>query len=257
MKKGLIFVLVTIIVILGGYIIIDKVYDGDINNIFNKHEEKEIEEKKDESSSIKDDFIISYKEEKYEVEKIVSTRNLPIIVSKNYQDIATKIQESLTDISNQEWKNIKDSEDEYKNVLEDNLGIKYLVDESKRTNKYISFKFTEEGTFGGVSWDSIKVYNYSFKNGEVLKLSDIVSNYDKFMSEVVKLVKNKLSEENIDVSEDVIKSEIVKDGNWSIDSNELIFYFDKYSIASGAAGVVNISVSFDEIGNYIEKDYKN
>ena len=262
-KSGKIMIWITIIVIaiaiIGAVVWFQnkennnsKVNDVSINkaNVESKNESK---------------WNITYSNEEYNTyneEKLVSKnmRNVPNIKNKENEEAAEKIQESLTNISNEHWEYIKETSDDYKKVeSEETLGVTYLISTEYENENYITFKFSESGGFGGVSWADTKLYTYDTQYGELLSLKNIATDYDELIGKLYDIsVKNLEGRQLglIDGWKDDLKELIVESGNYGLIEGKIEIVLPKYSIAAGADGVIVIDIDKEEIKNFIKEQYR-
>lgn len=212
-----------------------------------------------------DEWNISFSNEEYNTyngEKLVSknVRNVPTIENASNKEAAAKIQESLIKLSDANWEEVKKASDEYKNVeSSETLGVIYLTTMENRTDNYITFKFTQSGGFGGVSWNDIKYYMYDLKSGEMVELKDITSDYEQLVDKLYNIVENYLETEKLGTVEnwkDKLKDIITESGNYGLLTDKLKIVLPKYSVSAGASGVIQIDVGYDELGDLIKEEYK-
>lgn len=208
---------------------------------------------------------ITYSNEEYNTyneEKLVSKnmRNVPNIKNKEKEEAAEKIQESLTNISNEHWEYIKETSDDYKDVeSEETLGVTYLISTEYENENYITFKFSESGGFGGVSWADTKLYTYDTQYGELVSLENIATNYDELIGKLYDISVENLESRKlglIDGWEDALKEQIVESGNYALIEGKLKIVLPKYSIAAGVDGVIVIDIDKEEIKNFIKERYR-
>ena len=92
------------------------------------------------------------------------------------------------------WNNsIKKTSDEMKDSGYDRLGVNYLYSTGVVNENRLSFILTMSGSFGGVSWDDVKGYNFDAKTGELLTLDNISLDNDSFKNFVYNKVINHIS----------------------------------------------------------------
>ena len=282
-KNGIILLLVIIIIILLTFIVLFasgvislNVNKESTNNDDNKENIVEVEDNKEEE---KINFEITYKEEVYTTKNndggIVATnkRSLPVISSKNNQNIADKIVNKLTSISNEFWNNsIKKTSDEMKDSGYDRLGVNYLYSTGVVNENRLSFILTMSGSFGGVSWDDVKGYNFDAKTGELLTFENISLNKENFKNVMYSKIINYI-ENNYDTTTflkqdcngngcfDVTWQELVSkylnyEGIWYFTDNGITVKFPKHSLADGATGIVSADIDKNDINSYLKDEYK-
>lgn len=206
-------------------------------------------------------YVVEYSKENYNVKstdgKIVvnNERNIIKITSPSNQAAADKVTKYMNALSDKEWKGIKETSDETIKAGEsygDVLGVKLMINTDVVNNDYISLRLNTEGTFGGTGWGTNRVYTFN-QNGDVLKLSDVVNNptaiYNIIISEITK---NVPSSDLMDDWKDLVKKSYMNPGNFSMNEKGIIYNFDKYEIANGAAGVISGEIPYSLVKNYMK-----
>ncbi|MBQ8681973.1 MAG: DUF3298 domain-containing protein [Bacilli bacterium] len=269
-KNIIIALLIIIIVILVG--IVGLVLTGTLslntsnNNQVGEEDNNDQEEKKEE----KDLFEISYKEEEYITKNnkgyIISksTRNLPVIINSNNQETADKIVTSLTTISDKEWNgSIKDTADQVSEMDSDKdmeLGVNYLFETKVVNDNRLTFKLEMSGTFGGTTWAGEWGYNYDAKTGELLTLENISTDNIKLKEIITNEVVNYIEANSITIVVDDWKNEVSKlintTGNWYFTDNGIEVSLPKYSISTGATGIIKVEIAKNVINDYLKEEYK-
>lgn len=210
-------------------------------------------------------FSVTYKEEEYVKStpdgiEIRNLRNIPSITNNSNKEVADKITNYLTDISNKEWDNIKKTTDDVveSNVKEEDMGITLLYKESIVTSGRLSFTLEMTGNFGGVSWNNESAYNFDAKTGKILTLKDI----GQGTFDIVK----KECEDYIEMSEE-IKSQVYyekeerqsldellnKEDTWYFEYNQLVIILPKNSISNQE---VKIPIAKSKINDSLYEQYK-
>ncbi len=213
-------------------------------------------------------FKISYKEEIYSSTKEngelshQNKRNLPIIKNSINQPAASKIEKSLTQISDKNWSTIKQSSDEYKenSYIE---GVNYMLNTHFMSDNCIVFRANQSGGFGGVSWISEELYNYDTKTGDILSLNNVTTDYNSLLSKIISKTEKYIKDNSIELLEEAetnlnaeIKKIVEQNGNWGFSNDGMEFIFPKYSISSGATGIITIKLDKNEINPYLLEVYK-
>ncbi|GHT63867.1 hypothetical protein FACS189451_11060 [Bacteroidia bacterium] len=148
--------------------------------------------------------------------------------------------------------------------LEDETGFQYYLD-LKNTityneNNLISF-LVENNSFEGGAHGAHSVFGYviDLNTGEYITEDSFAgTDYKKNLSEVIvkKIVEaNKVN--NPAQLEDLgynNLSEIVPNGNFTIDEKGITYYFNEYEIAAYFVGVTKIFIPFDELKVFITND---
>ena len=228
--------------------------------------ENEADEKK---SDDENGFVISYEDEEYVTKnddgKIVfkNGRNIPIVVNKGNQDVADKIQKSLVEISDKNWKYLKETADEYTPdtpAYEVPYGVDYMISTEVEKDNYITFRIDQTGSMGGVTWTAIEYYSYDTKTGDLLTLSNVAIDED----ELKEFLHGKMEEYVKKNYEDVLSSDLDKaidqilaeQGNWGLLEDKFIVILPKYSIESGAAGVQSVEINGSEVNEFLVEKYQ-
>ena len=141
-KSGKIIVWIVIIVVILAGIATMLFYKNNSNKVSTENtnnNEAVLESQNGEEIFVKgsakgvDEWNISFSNEEYNTyngEKLVSknVRNVPTIENASNKEAATKIQESLIKLSDENWEEVKKASDEYKNVeSSETLGVIYLT----------------------------------------------------------------------------------------------------------------------------------
>ena len=212
-------------------------------------------------------FKISYKEEIYISKKEngenshKNKRNLPVIKNENNQSVASKIEKSLIQISDKNWNVIKQSSDDYKETSYTD-GVNYILSTYRISDKYIVFRANQSGSFGGVTWTGEELYNYDTKTGKLLSLSNVSKDYNSLLSTIISKTEKYIKENSIELQGNAltnlnatIKKIVAQNGNWGFSNDGMEFIFPKYSISSGADGVITIKLNKNEINQYLLENY--
>ena len=213
-------------------------------------------------------LIIEYKEDIYQTKdsngNIVteSRRNIPIIKSIENQKQADKIVNYLTKKSNERWKDIKKSADEYTKLNNNQkVGVNYILGNVAQSEYYSSFIFRLNGHMGGLDCSDIKAYTFNNKTGKVLKLSDITSNnkkLKKYLSdEIINYISKQEYVDKLDKNwKKKIGDTIAKTGNWYINEDGLNIIIPKYSIGPGIVDIIEYRFDYKYINSFLLKKYK-
>ena len=210
-------------------------------------------------------FEIEYKEETYITKNdngevvFENKRNLPIIKSSKYANSAAKIQKSLTEISNKNWNDIKETSDEYKDSPS-KAGVNYMLGTSVFGGNYISFMANQSSSFGGTSWSAEELYTYDIETGELLNINSFAKNEKEFkdflMKKVTEYVKENFDKSALSGLDSKVKAIIETSGNYGMQYGSFSVILPKYSIGTGADGVKVVEISKDEINSYLKDRYQ-
>lgn len=127
-----------------------------------------------------------------------------------------------------------------------------------------SFVFTNTSFIGGANGSTEVVsFHLNPKTGKEITVEDLFDHDFKKLARVSTLVREKL------VNEESIKDFLLAEemnvhtkpiwtnfSNFALTNDSVIFYFDKYQIAAGTAGVPIVTLPIESIGNLIASDYK-
>lgn len=229
MKKGIKLAIILLVTItIGLTVFITLLLTGTINLSINNN----------------DTFSVTYKEEEYiksttDGIEIRNLRNIPSITNSSKKEVADKITNYLTDISNKEWDYIKKTTDEVadNNINYEDMGITLLYKESIITSGRLSFTLEESGNFGGVTWNNESAYNFDAKTGKILTLKDIGKDtYDivkKECEDYIKTSEEIKSQSFYEKEERQSIDELLnKEETWYFEYNQLVIVFPKYSISN-------------------------
>lgn len=131
---------------------------------------------------------------------------------------------------------------------------------SNKTESIVIGEYTYTGGANGNS--SYVVFTTSMDEGEVLTLSDIIKeeNRNDFTALVIKELKEwRPSGDDLSpiFEEEVNKMTFDSFKDWSLDSENLVLYFDKYEIGPGVLGSVAFPISLKKLEAFIKNDFLN
>jgi hypothetical protein len=136
------------------------------------------------------------------------------------------------------------------------INAKYF--KSKKTESILMTMYTYTGGANGN--DSYKVINTSLADGKILAFLDVIKQDEQ--SVFTEFVKKELyawrplgSDGSPVFSDEVKNLEFSSFENWSLNDNNLIIYFDKYSIGPGALGAVEFPLPLNKISNFIDSNF--
>ena len=272
-------ILIVIIVCLVGFIglLVSGVVSFKVNNSSKATESLESNNSElnaDAKVSENSDFVITYKEETEEFKNsngsvvITNKRNLPVISSNGNKSSADKIVKYLTDVSNKDWNDLKDTSNGYAKDFPDDykVGVEYKFGTvMNNTMSIVSFSYDMSGSMGGVSWIGNWCYNFDKSSGDVLEFDDVINNSsakDNLYDYIVKDIENSGNYDSLwdnDVSgywKDLVKENMFNLGNWLFTDKGITVTFDKYLLGPGATGVISVDIPYGELNNYLKDEYK-
>lgn len=296
MKKKIIIAIIVIALIVSsfttGYFIAKSKYKENTPNVKeeleNSNQEQDNEEQENEETTedeiqtedeeeklIPDIISISYKKETYTTKdkkgvKITeNTRNIPEIKFSSNQKAADKIEQSLIEISDNEWNsNIKFTANELTDAehlesLEpyEGLGATLYFTNHQISKQIITFELLLEGGFGGVGWYGFWGYSYDITTGELLTLKSLSDNYNELEKILLTEIKNELEKlktefEIYEMSDQQIIEYINKTGNWILTEKGISVIFQEYEISDGATGAIKVDIAKNKINNCLKEEYK-
>ena len=205
----------------------------------------------------------SYNEENEKV--CISERNIPTVINNSNPDSAKVIESDLRAIMDDVWENqIKKTSEEVKIRLngERVLGVKYFVNMEYQTNKIITFSIKLDGDFGGVTWDGYELYSYDAQTGELLTLNNIGNDTDNLKNLIVERTKNVTASKQIQIDDTgnvgvdmLLLEKMASHGSFGILGDGIHINYQKYEIAIGAAGVIEVVIEKDVANKYIYDKY--
>ncbi|HLQ83620.1 MAG TPA: polysaccharide deacetylase family protein [Pseudogracilibacillus sp.] len=95
-----------------------------------------------------------------------------------------------------------------------------------------------------------------------LEINDIFQLDENSIKDIQKLILNELhndKENSLYIFDDLVE-EVIEDPNqwkWSFDEDNIIFYFDQYEIAAGAAGAIQAKIPLEKIKLNLTEDFSN
>jgi len=259
--KGICFVLVLIIIGLVCYIFKDdiKIFNtgnktSDGNNKVTTTLNKEEKTNKDTNNK----YVITYETEEYSKENIKNTRLIATVKNEANQEAADKIQKTLRETLEENWREIKENTDDFAGKTDEKLGVDIKIKTLKVTDKYLSFDDSIMGSFGGVVWSSVGGLMFDAKTGDKVSLNDISTNSDELNKVIYQFGIDYLNKENHCLMDDW-KSNLLTliSNNWNLDDNGFNIYISKYDVACGADGSKIINVPYSKINDYLKDEYKN
>ncbi|WP_405170242.1 polysaccharide deacetylase family protein [Paenibacillus sp. FSL H8-0280] len=139
--------------------------------------------------------------------------------------------------------------------------LNITVDTNKISDHLYSLVFTSyQITAGSANGQSIiKSFNIDTAENKILNLSDIMT-YDKAaVDHIMSIVKEELKKQK-NVHSYVFEAELQKsmkntsEWKWSIGNGVFTLYFNKYEIAAGVAGTVQVNIPLKSLHSYLKKD---
>ena len=216
----------------------------------------------------KNTYVINYKEENYttknkeNIEITNNKRNVITIENKNNPNVASLIENKLSEISNTNWEEIKKMADITNENSNTSLGVNCLIETGEITNNRLTFIVNTVGSFGGLPWDNNEGYNFDATTGNLLKLTDLGTGvFDYIYNRSI----SQLEKNNIDSSslasdwKERVKIELNKEGKWYFTKDGIKVIFLKYSLSDNAVGIIGsdiIDISKKEINPYLNAQYK-
>lgn len=141
------------------------------------------------------------------------------------------------------------------------LNIK--VETNKINDRMYSLVFTSSKVTGGANGnESIKPFNISTAENKILALSDVMTLDKAAIDRIITIVKKDLEKQKdiADLVFDDYLQEVLENPSqwkWSISNKAFTLYFDKFEIAAGAAGSIQVKIPLESLRSYLNKDLLN
>ena len=194
-----------------------------------------------------------------------SERNIPTILNNNNPDSAKVIESDLRTIMDDVWENeVKKTSEEVKIRVDGDriLGVKYFVNMEYQTSRIITFSIKLDGDFGGVSWNRYELYSYDAQTGELLTLNNIGSDAENLKKQIVEKTKDVTTVNQILIDDTgnvgidkLLIEKMQSHGNFGITGDGMHINYQKYDIANGAAGIVEVVLEKDIGNKYVCEKY--
>ena len=194
-----------------------------------------------------------------------SERNIPTILNNNNPDSAKVIESDLRTIMDDVWENeVKKTSEEVKIRVDGDriLGVKYFVNMEYQTSRIITFSIKLDGDFGGVSWNRYELYSYDAQTGELLTLNNIGSDAENLKKQIVEKTKDVTTVNQILIDDTgnvgidkLLMEKMQSHGNFGITGDGMHINYQKYDIANGAAGIVEVVLEKDIANKYVYEKY--
>lgn len=194
-----------------------------------------------------------------------SERNIPTILNNNNPDSAKVIESDLRTIMDDVWENeVKKTSEEVKIRVDGDriLGVKYFVNMEYQTSRIITFSIKLDGDFGGVSWNRYELYSYDAQTGELLTLNNIGSDAENLKKQIVEKTKDVTTVNQILIDDTgnvgidkLLIEKMQSHGNFGITGDGMHINYQKYDIANGAAGIVEVVLEKDIANKYVYEKY--
>ncbi|MED1563581.1 hypothetical protein AJ85_12095 [Alkalihalobacillus alcalophilus ATCC 27647 = CGMCC 1.3604] len=128
------------------------------------------------------------------------------------------------------------------------------------TSHIYSFIFSNYQYYGGANGNQeVTTFTIDLEKGKILELEEVLAVNKDLVDTIYQLAFNLLQEDEErfsfifeDYLEDVLKTPTK--WKWSLSSDVFSLYFDKYEVAAGAAGLMQVDIPLDEILGYIHED---
>ncbi|WP_339177125.1 polysaccharide deacetylase family protein [Oceanobacillus sp. FSL W7-1293] len=154
--------------------------------------------------------------------------------------------------------------EESKNMLEENdfrAHLNIQVDTEKIADKLYTIEFQAYQITGGANGiTKIKSFVMDLNENKLLQIDDVFQLNKSSIQDIQELIMNKLHS-NEEIKPYILDEEAEKalnDSNnwkWSVTPDNVIFYFDEYEIAAGAAGSIKVEIPIKEIKPYLNETF--
>jgi len=136
------------------------------------------------------------------------------------------------------------------------------LETNKFTDTIYTLLFTSYEYLGGANGQqTIKPFTIDVEHQKLLHIDDLIDLENENTTQILRsLIKEKIKQDHeisFYVFEDVLDETLEKldEIKWSINKESFIVYFDEYEIAAGAAGVIALEISLDDIQAYVKKEF--
>ena len=194
-----------------------------------------------------------------------SERNIPTVINNNNPDSAKVIESDLRTIMDDVWENeVKKTSEEVKIRADGDriLGVKYFVNMEYQTSRIITFSIKLDGDFGGVGWNRYELYSYDAQTGELLTLNNIGNDAENLKKQIVEKTKDITTVKQISIDDTgnvgidkLLMEKMQSHGNFGITGDGMHINYQKYDIANGAAGIVEVLLEKDIANKYVYEKY--
>ncbi|WP_422659261.1 polysaccharide deacetylase family protein [Paenibacillus sp. EC2-1] len=167
----------------------------------------------------------------------------------------------------QKW--INDQEEQFLHDVELNKEVLYgdrraelniTVDTNKINDHMYSLVFTSYQITGGANGNaSMKAFNINTTENKIIPLSEIMTLNKSAIDYISSYVKEHLKKQK-DVADyvfDDFLNEVLSNTSkwkWSISNEAFSLYFDKFEVAAGAAGTIEVDIPLTSLRDYLNKD---
>ncbi|GAB6989862.1 polysaccharide deacetylase family protein [Paenibacillus pini] len=189
------------------------------------------------------------------------TKNYILSISSviaNSKEINAPIQKWINDQERDFLVQVKDSANTIKNDRRAELNI--TLETNKNNDHLYSLVFTSYQITGGANGQSvIKTFNIDTAKNKILNLSDFMTVDKEAVAHIIPIVQEELKKQKT-VHPYIFEEDLQKSlqnpaaWNWSIGKGVFTLYFNKYEIAAGAAGTVQVNIPLDSLQSYMKKD---
>ncbi len=221
------------------------------------------------STTNQNGFEISFRSEEYTTQDkegktvFYNKRNIPTVKNLANSAAATKIENSLREISDKNWNELTKSANEYTEggmkAYDTPYGVSYVMKTAANNSKVVTIEANQSGSMGGVSWTAREFYTYDAQSGELLTIGTMAKNETELKNALREIIKNYVNNNFSYIQNDVDKSidEILnQNGNYGILDDQFVVVLPKYSFGSGADGVKTVEISKGVINSYLAEKYQ-
>lgn len=230
---------------------------------FEIHETYKLQEQIGESPTLKFDFSLSL----VVTDDSTATNNINQAIAYTlFESTSNSIEEACNEFIAQRKKEYVELLPEYINSRENDMPAVWFYnyyiansDVEKGYKGYINYIIMWEEFTGGAHPNSFyTVLNFNPKTGEEIVLSDILKeNYEEPLTDI--LIKNLARQLQVDNIEEIKEkgylyqdNEMFISNNFILDSEKIVFIYNRYEIAPYALGDIMITVTYDELKDLLK-----
>lgn len=191
-----------------------------------------------------------------------------VLLGEEEQITFPKLQETLTEfnLSNDSYANemMEWLLPEAKLALEEQAGYfyGYTSDTSlyvqRADSNLVSIRIDYDSFTGGVHpMYSVGAWNVNPVTGTKLELDDVLVNMDGISDLLINQLMTKYDYLDVDYVSETLQSYAPSDFTWTLGYENITFYFSPYEIAPYAAGLLTMTLWFDEYPDLVVETYQN
>lgn len=202
--------------------------------------------------------------------EFVCTESFPNIEGID-DEVATKIENYLSKLSNDVWKDINEStpDNEINELLkyraengnDSQIGFTLSYSVELRNKRIITFVYNLKGGLGGAAWDKGSGVSFNRETGEVINVSDVVISSEDYIKACKTYVFEKLKENESSLplkpgAQSIINKKLENMSGYFTSRGIMCIEIPLYEIIDGNEnGEFKCEVPYDLIKNYVYSNY--